>query len=99
MLVSEDKLKELQINPMAEWLGGALGGCDPSLMGIGPVVSTKKLLKKLGMTLDDIDLIEANEAFAAQSIAAKQRTLIPRRKVKCKWWCYCTWTSGRSFWM
>ena len=72
MLVSEYKLKELQINPMAEWLGGALGGCDPSLMGIGPVVSTKKLLKKLGMTLDDIDLIEANEAFAAQSIAASK---------------------------
>ncbi len=72
MLVSEDKLKELQINPMAEWLGGALGGCDPSLMGIGPVVSTKKLLKKLGMTLDDIDLIEANEAFAAQSIAVSK---------------------------
>lgn len=72
MLVSEDKLRELQIDPMAEWLGGALGGCDPSLMGIGPVVSTKKLLKKLNMTLDDIDLIEANEAFAAQSIAVSK---------------------------
>lgn len=81
MLVSEDKLKELQIDPMAEWLGGALGGCDPSLMGIGPVVSTKKLLKKLDMTLDDIDLIEANEAFAAQSIAVSKELGFAEEKV------------------
>lgn len=81
ILVSEDKLKELQIEPMAEWLGGAMGGCDPTVMGIGPVVSTKKLLKKLDMTLDDIDLIEANEAFAAQSIAVSRELGFSKEKL------------------
>ena len=69
ILVSEDKVKELGLNPMVEWMGGALGGVDPSIMGIGPVESTKKLLSKLKLSVKDIDLIEANEAFAAQSIA------------------------------
>jgi acetyl-CoA C-acetyltransferase len=54
---------------MATWVAGALGGVDPSIMGIGPVASTKKVLDKTGWTIDDLDLIEANEAFAAQSIA------------------------------
>lgn len=81
ILVSENKLKELQINPMAEWLGGAMGGCDPSVMGIGPVVSTRKLLRKLDMSLDDIDLIEANEAFAAQSIAVGKELGFSKEKL------------------
>ena len=81
ILVSEDKLKELQINPMAEWIGGALGGCNPSLMGIGPVQSTTKLLNKFNMTLDDIDLVEANEAFAAQSIAVSKELGFDMTKV------------------
>lgn len=81
ILVSEDKLKELKIDPMAQWLGGAMGGCDPSIMGIGPVVSTKKLLKKLNMAIDDIDLIEANEAFAAQSIAVAKELGISQEKL------------------
>lgn len=69
ILVSKDKLDELGLVPMAEWLGGALGGVDPSIMGVGPVASTKKLFEKLNITIDDIDLVEANEAFAAQAIA------------------------------
>ena len=69
VVMSEEKAKELGITPMATWVGGALGGVDPSIMGIGPVASTKKVLAKTGLTMDDIDLIEANEAFAAQSIA------------------------------
>ena len=69
VVMSEEKAKELGIKPMATWVGGALGGVDPSIMGIGPVASTKKVLAKTGLTMDDIDLIEANEAFAAQSIA------------------------------
>lgn len=81
ILVSENKLKELKIDPMAQWLGGAMGGCDPSIMGIGPVVSTKKLLKKLNMTIGDIDLIEANEAFAAQSIAVAKELGISQEKL------------------
>ena len=67
--MSAEKAEELGVKPMATWVGGALGGVDPSIMGVGPVASTNKLLKKLDMTIDDMDLIEANEAFAAQSIA------------------------------
>ena len=69
VVMSEEKAKELGVTPMATWVAGALGGVDPSIMGIGPVASTKKVLEKTGMSIDDFDLIEANEAFAAQSIA------------------------------
>ena len=64
IVMSEEKAKELGVTPMATWIGGELAGCDPAIMGIGPVYSTRKVMKKLGM-----DLIEANEAFAAQSLA------------------------------
>ena len=69
VVMSEEKAKELGITPMATWCGGALGGVDPSIMGVGPIESTKKLLARLNLTIDDIDLYEANEAFAAQSLA------------------------------
>lgn len=69
VVMSEEKAKELGIKPMATWVGGALGGVDPSIMGIGPVAATKNLMKKINMTVADMDLIEANEAFAAQSVA------------------------------
>ena len=81
VLVSEEKVKELGLEPMAQWLGGALGGVDPSIMGIGPVESTRKLLNKIGLTIDDIDLIEANEAFAAQSIAVGRELGFPTEKL------------------
>ena len=67
--MSEEKAKELGVKPMATWVAGALGGVDPTIMGVGPVASTKKVLAKTGMSIDDFDLIEANEAFSAQSIA------------------------------
>ncbi len=69
VVMSEEKAKELGVKPMATWVGGALGGVDPSIMGVGPVASTRKLMAKLNMSVADMDLIEANEAFAAQSIA------------------------------
>ncbi len=69
VVMSEEKAKELGVKPMATWIAGALGGVDPSIMGIGPVASTKKVLAKTGMKIEDFDIIEANEAFAAQSIA------------------------------
>lgn len=81
VLVSEDKMKELGIRPMAVWLGGALGGTDPAIMGVGPIESTRTLFAKLGMTMDDMDLVEANEAFAAQSIAVQRELGIPREKL------------------
>lgn len=69
VVMSEEKAKELGIKPMATWVGGALGGVDPSIMGVGPVAAVNKLMGKLNMNVADMDLIEANEAFAAQSLA------------------------------
>ena len=69
VVMSEEKAKELGVKPMATFVAGALGGVDPSIMGIGPVASTKKVLAKTGMKIEDFDIIEANEAFAAQSVA------------------------------
>ena len=69
VVMSEEKAKELGVKPMATWVAGALGGVDPSIMGVGPVASTKKVFAKTGWTIDDIDIVEANEAFAAQSLA------------------------------
>jgi len=69
IVMSADAARRLGVTPMAKWIGGAWAGVDPSIMGIGPVASTRKLLKKTGLTMDDMDLIEANEAFAAQALA------------------------------
>lgn len=69
VVMSEEKAKELGVKPMATFVAGALGGVDPSIMGVGPVASTKKVLEKTGLSINDMDLIEANEAFAAQSVA------------------------------
>lgn len=69
VVMSEEKAKELGVEPMATWVAGGLGGVDPSIMGVGPVASTKKVLAKSGLSIKDMDLIEANEAFAAQSLA------------------------------
>ena len=69
VVMSEDKAKELGIKPMATWVAGALAGVRPEVMGIGPVASTKKVMAKTGYKIEDFDIIEANEAFAAQSIA------------------------------
>ena len=69
VVMGEEKAKELGVKPMATWIGGALGGVDPSIMGVGPVAAVNKLMKKLDMKVSDMDLIEANEAFAAQSLA------------------------------
>ena len=69
VVMSEEKAKELGVTPLATWVAGALGGVEPEIMGVGPVASTRKVLAKTGLTIDDMDLIEANEAFAAQSVA------------------------------
>jgi len=81
VVMSEEKAKELGIKPMATWVGGALAGVEPEIMGIGPVAATKKVLKKTELSLDDIDLIEANEAFAAQSVAVAKELGFDMNKV------------------
>ncbi|MBE5901097.1 MAG: acetyl-CoA C-acetyltransferase [Lachnospiraceae bacterium] len=69
VVMSEEKAKELGVKPMATWVAGALAGVDPTIMGVGPVAATKKVMAKTGLTIDDFDVYEANEAFAAQSVA------------------------------
>ncbi len=68
VLMSEEKAKELGVKPMATWIAGASAGVDPAYMGLGPIDATHKVMKKTGLKVEDMDLIEANEAFAAQSI-------------------------------
>ena len=72
IVMSEEKAKELGVKPMATWVVGALAGVDPTIMGIGPVAATRKVMAKTGMKIEDFDVIEANEAFAAQSIAVQR---------------------------
>ncbi|MFC4637502.1 thiolase family protein [Deinococcus hohokamensis] len=69
LVMSGEKAQELGVRPLAKFLGFAVAGVEPELMGIGPVKAVPKVLAQTGLTLDDIDLIELNEAFAAQSLA------------------------------
>ncbi|MCR5098861.1 MAG: acetyl-CoA C-acetyltransferase [Lachnospiraceae bacterium] len=69
VVMSEEKAKELGVTPMATFVAGALAGVRPEVMGIGPVAATKKVMEKTGYKIEDFDIIEANEAFAAQSVA------------------------------
>ena len=69
VVMSEEKAKELGVKPLATWVAGALAGVEPEVMGLGPIAATKKVMAKTGLTVADMDLVEANEAFAAQSIA------------------------------
>ena len=69
IVMSEEMTKELNLKPIARLVSYALAGVDPRIMGIGPVEAVPKALKKADMKLDDLDLIELNEAFAGQSLA------------------------------
>ena len=69
VVMSEEKAKELGVKPMATYVAGALAGVRPEVMGIGPVAATRKAMAKCGYKIEDFDIIEANEAFAAQSVA------------------------------
>ncbi|GAB2869703.1 acetyl-CoA C-acetyltransferase [Nocardioides pacificus] len=69
LVVAEDKLEELGLEPLAWFEGWAAAGCDPAIMGIGPVAAVQRLFARTGVTFDDLDLIELNEAFAVQVLA------------------------------
>jgi acetyl-CoA acetyltransferase family protein len=73
LLMSADKARDLGLKPMARWMGSAVAGVDPGVMGYGPVPATQKLLKRLDLSLDDVGLIELNEAFAAQSLGVMRK--------------------------
>lgn len=69
LLMSEEKASELGLQPLGTYIVSATAGLEPSIMGAGPVYSTQKALKRAGLTMNDIDLTELNEAFASQSLA------------------------------
>ncbi|MDW8743570.1 acetyl-CoA C-acetyltransferase [Streptococcus suis] len=81
VLMSEEKAKELNVQPLAFIEAYATSGLDPAYMGLGPILASQKALQKLGKTVDDIDLFEINEAFAAQSIPVVKELGIPADKV------------------
>lgn len=73
LVMNAAKARELNLRPMARWVGSASAGVDPGVMGFGPVPATGKLLQRLGLRLEDIGLVELNEAFAAQSIGVMHK--------------------------
>lgn len=81
VVMSKEKAEELGITPLATIVSYATGGVDPKVMGIGPVPASRKAMEKAGMTIEDIDLIEANEAFAAQSLAVARDLNFDMEKV------------------
>jgi len=81
LLMSSERAKQLNIEPLAIYRGSAVAGCGPEEMGIGPVVAVPKLLKRHGLTMDDIDIIELNEAFAAQLLHCQRVLQIPNEKL------------------
>ncbi len=81
LVMSADKAKELKVEPLGYFRHFVTVGVDPAIMGIGPVPAVQKLLKKTGLTIDDIDVIELNEAFASQSVYVKRTLGIPDDKL------------------
>ncbi|WP_291427054.1 thiolase family protein [Deinococcus sp.] len=81
VLMSAAKAKELGIRPLARWLGGAAAGVDARVMGLGPIPATRKVLERTGLKVEDLDLIELNEAFAAQAIACIRELGLEQNRV------------------
>jgi acetyl-CoA acyltransferase len=84
LVVSEKFLKRHKLVPLARVLGGAVRGVHPNLMGLGPIESTKLFCKKFGLEVGDFDVIELNEAFAAQSLACIEGLNLDPEKVNIK---------------
>jgi 3-oxoadipyl-CoA thiolase len=81
VVASEEKARELGIEPLGAFAGSAVAGVDPRVMGIGPVPAVRKLLERTGVAIDDLDLLELNEAFASQSVAVIRELGIDEEKV------------------
>ncbi len=81
VIVSEDKARELDAEPLGTFVGSAVAGVDPRVMGIGPIPAVRKLLERSGVAAADIDLVELNEAFASQSLAVVRELGLDEEKV------------------
>ena len=81
VLASGEAVAKYGLKPMAKLIGWGQGGVDPKIMGVGPVPASRTAMEKAGLTIDDMDLVEANEAFAAQSIAVARELHFDMSKV------------------
>jgi acetyl-CoA acetyltransferase family protein len=79
--MSAEKAKQLGLQPLGIYRGSAVAGCGPEEMGIGPVFAVPKLLERQGLTIDDIDIVELNEAFASQTLYCQRQLGIPEEKL------------------
>ncbi len=81
VVMKETRAKELGVRPELEWVADAVAGITPEIMGVAPIFAVQKLLRKVGMTINDVDLMELNEAFAAQAVAVIRELEIDPEKV------------------
>jgi 3-oxoadipyl-CoA thiolase len=81
VIASEEKAKELRVEPLGRFIGSAVAGVDPRVMGIGPIPAVRKLLTRTGVGVDELDLVELNEAFASQSLAVIRELGLDEEKV------------------
>jgi 3-oxoadipyl-CoA thiolase len=81
VIASEEKARELGVDPLGEFVGSAVAGVDPRVMGIGPIPAVRKLLERSGVTVEQLDLVELNEAFASQSLAVIRELGLDEEKV------------------
>lgn len=81
VIMSAELAEQMGIVPIARFVGFAVAGCDPTVMGLGPIYAVPKVLSRAGLSLKDMDVIELNEAFAAQSIACIRELNLPEEKV------------------
>jgi acetyl-CoA C-acetyltransferase len=81
VIASEEKARELGVEPLGAFVGSAVAGVDPRVMGIGPIPAVRKLLERSDLALDDVDLVELNEAFASQSLAVIRELGLDPEKV------------------
>jgi acetyl-CoA acetyltransferase family protein len=81
VIASEEKARELGVEPLGTFVGSAVAGVDPRVMGVGPIPAVRKLLERSGVSLEEIDLVELNEAFASQSVAVIRELGLDPEKV------------------
>jgi acetyl-CoA C-acetyltransferase len=81
VIASEEKARELGVEPLGTFVGSAAAGVDPRVMGVGPVPAVRKLLARAGVAVDELDLVELNEAFASQSLAVVRDLGLDEEKV------------------
>ena len=81
MIASEERARDLGVEPLGAFVGSAVAGVDPAVMGIGPIPAVRKLLDRTGVAVEDVDLVELNEAFASQSLAVVRDLGIDEERV------------------